>query len=114
MRLTCCAPPRQQRVPLSPSPTANRHAAITIHTNPNQPRNRPPKPTTISRTPPPQDYVADITSDQCRALVKQYQALAAQDIRFDVPLADACYEDRTKLCGSVPPVRFASFFGGVG
>lgn len=36
--------------------------------------------------------------------MKQYQVLAAQDIRFDVPLADACFEDRTKLCANVPPV----------
>lgn len=37
--------------------------------------------------------------------VHKYVELAAQDIRFDVPLADACYEDRMKLCASVPPVR---------
>ena len=34
----------------------------------------------------------------------KYQQLAAEDIRFDVPLADACYEDRQKLCATVPPV----------
>ena len=28
----------------------------------------------------------------------------AQDIRFDVPLAEACFEDRQKLCATVPPV----------
>jgi Golgi apparatus protein 1 len=38
-------------------------------------------------------------------MVYEYQQLAAQDIRFDVPLADACHEDRQKLCGNVPPVR---------
>jgi len=36
--------------------------------------------------------------------VKQYQNLAAQDIRFDAPLADACYDDRAKLCANVAPV----------
>ena len=36
--------------------------------------------------------------------VRKYQQLAGEDIRFDVPLADACYEDRLKVCGSVPPV----------
>lgn len=28
---------------------------------------------------------------------------AASDIRFDVPLADACYEDRQDFCSGVPP-----------
>ncbi|GBF99737.1 hypothetical protein Rsub_12450 [Raphidocelis subcapitata] len=50
-----------------------------------------------------QDYVAEITDEKCRTLVKQYQALAAQDVRFNVPLADACHDDRTKLCSGVPP-----------
>ena len=36
--------------------------------------------------------------------VRKYQELAAEDIRFDVPLADACYEDRQRFCASVPPV----------
>lgn len=36
--------------------------------------------------------------------VKKYVSLAAQDIRFDVPLAEACYEDRQKYCARVPPV----------
>ena len=49
--------------------------------------------------------MTDIQDDQCRALVKQYQALAAQDVRFDVPLADACYDDRQRLCAHVAPVR---------
>ena len=29
--------------------------------------------------------------------------LASSDIRFDVPLADACYEDRRSYCAAVPP-----------
>jgi hypothetical protein len=36
--------------------------------------------------------------------VQHYKRLAAQDIRFDVPLADACYDDRKTLCAAVPPV----------
>lgn len=44
--------------------------------------------------------------------VKKYMALAAQDIRFDVPLAEACYEDRQKYCGSVPPVGRGLGWGG--
>ena len=36
--------------------------------------------------------------------VKKYVVLASQDIRFDVPLAEACYEDRQKFCANVPPV----------
>ena len=36
--------------------------------------------------------------------VRKYQELAAEDIRFDVPLADACYEDGQRFCASVPPV----------
>lgn len=36
--------------------------------------------------------------------VRKYVSLAAQDIRFDVPLAEACYEDRQKYCARVPPV----------
>lgn len=39
--------------------------------------------------------------------VKKYQQLAAEDVRFDVPLADACYEDRNRFCQNVPPVRRA-------
>ena len=41
--------------------------------------------------------------------VKKYVVLASQDIRFDVPLAEACYEDRQKFCANVPPV---SLLGG--
>jgi len=50
-----------------------------------------------------QDFLEEITSPQCRDQVVKYQQLAAEDIRFDVPLADACYEDRVKLCSAIPP-----------
>ena len=28
---------------------------------------------------------------------------ASSDIRFDVPLAEACFEDRQEFCANVPP-----------
>ena len=37
--------------------------------------------------------------------------LASSDIRFDVPLADACYEDRRSYCAAVPP---GATFGAAG
>jgi hypothetical protein len=37
--------------------------------------------------------------------VRHYVELAAQDVRLNLPLAEACHEDRTTLCASVPPVR---------
>lgn len=51
-----------------------------------------------------QDYSTEIKSGECKSQVKKYVTLAAQDIRFDVPLAEACYEDRQKYCSAVPPV----------
>ncbi|PNH09949.1 Golgi apparatus protein 1 [Tetrabaena socialis] len=51
-----------------------------------------------------QDYMNEITSAPCRSLVRKYKELASEDIRFDVPLAEACYEDRQRLCATVPPV----------
>jgi len=51
-----------------------------------------------------QDLVSDVKDDKCRALVKQYQQLAAQDIRFNSRLAEACHEDRSKHCANVPAV----------
>lgn len=50
-----------------------------------------------------QDYVNEIKDQKCKEQVKKYQELAAEDIRFDVPLAEACYDDRVKYCQSVPP-----------
>ena len=32
-------------------------------------------------------------------------ARASQDVRMDEPLADACFEDRSRLCDGVQPVR---------
>eukprot|EP00879_Flechtneria_rotunda_P002629 GHRR01002831.1.p1 GENE.GHRR01002831.1~~GHRR01002831.1.p1 ORF type:complete len:772 (+),score=213.92 GHRR01002831.1:193-2316(+) len=50
-----------------------------------------------------QDSVDMIPEGPCKSLVYEYQKLAAQNIRFDVPLAEACHEDRTKFCTNVPP-----------
>jgi Golgi apparatus protein 1 len=50
-----------------------------------------------------QDYASELRSDECRALVQRYMALAAEDIRFNAPLAHACAADRDKLCSAVPP-----------
>jgi hypothetical protein len=51
-----------------------------------------------------QDAVRNINDGACKTMVHEYQKLAAQDIRFDVPLAEACRQDRTTYCGKVPPV----------
>ncbi|KAG1656262.1 hypothetical protein FOA52_011910 [Chlamydomonas sp. UWO 241] len=50
-----------------------------------------------------QDYAPEIANAECKEQVNKYVALAASDIRFDVPLAEACFEDRQKFCGKVPP-----------
>lgn len=52
-----------------------------------------------------QDFRDSITDEACKAVVHKYQELAAQDIRFNPSLADACYQDRKDLCANVPPVR---------
>ncbi|GIL70396.1 hypothetical protein Vretimale_3583 [Volvox reticuliferus] len=50
-----------------------------------------------------QDYMNEIQDSACRALVRKYKELAAEDIRFDVPLAEACFDDRQRLCANIPP-----------
>ena len=39
----------------------------------------------------------------CAARVQKIMEYASSDIRFDVPLAEACFEDRQEFCASVPP-----------
>lgn len=51
-----------------------------------------------------QDFNSEIKNVECKRLVKKYIVLASQDIRFDVPLAEACAEDRQKFCAAVAPV----------
>jgi hypothetical protein len=55
-------------------------------------------------------FLQTIPEGSCRDMIYEYQKLAAQDVRFDVPLADACRDDRIKLCGNIQPVR-ALFLG---
>ncbi|EFJ50973.1 hypothetical protein VOLCADRAFT_103617 [Volvox carteri f. nagariensis] len=50
-----------------------------------------------------QDYMKEIQDNDCRATVKKYKELSAEDIRFNVPLAEACFEDRQRLCANIPP-----------
>ena len=46
---------------------------------------------------------AEIQSQACAARVQKIMEYASSDIRFDVPLADACFEDRQEFCANVPP-----------
>ena len=52
-----------------------------------------------------QDYRDELATPACKAQVHKLSERASQDVRFDEPLADACYEDRNKLCDGVQPVR---------
>ena len=50
-----------------------------------------------------QDYRDELAKPKCRKQVHVLTQRAGQDIRFDEPLADACYEDRARLCEGVQP-----------
>ncbi|BDA41257.1 probable Golgi apparatus protein 1 [Coccomyxa sp. Obi] len=50
-----------------------------------------------------QDYRDELAGPECRKQVHVLTQRASQDIRFDEPLADACYEDRARLCDGVQP-----------
>jgi Golgi apparatus protein 1 len=50
-----------------------------------------------------QDYRDELTKAECQEAVHKVTARAAEDIRMDRPLADACYEDRKTLCAGVAP-----------
>ncbi len=45
----------------------------------------------------------EIENPSCKARVTKVKELAASDIRFDIPLAEACYNDRRQFCSGVPP-----------
>eukprot|EP00271_Cylindrocystis_brebissonii_P019065 TRINITY_DN562_c0_g3_i1.p1 TRINITY_DN562_c0_g3~~TRINITY_DN562_c0_g3_i1.p1 ORF type:complete len:1830 (+),score=464.44 TRINITY_DN562_c0_g3_i1:323-5812(+) len=49
-----------------------------------------------------QDFREELKGPSCRAEVHKLTARAAEDIRFDKPLADACQGDRKTLCADVP------------
>lgn len=51
-----------------------------------------------------QDLKDELQQPQCKEEVHTLGKRASQDIRFDEPLADACYEDRARLCEGVQPV----------
>mmetsp|Transcript_65397 Transcript_65397/g.206659 ORF Transcript_65397/g.206659 Transcript_65397/m.206659 type:complete len:905 (-) Transcript_65397:279-2993(-) len=50
-----------------------------------------------------QDYRDEIVAPECQAATKKVTERASQDIRFDEPLADKCYDDRLRLCEGIPP-----------
>jgi Cysteine rich repeat len=52
-----------------------------------------------------EDYQGEISNEQCKAEVHKMMERESQDIRFNEPLADHCYEDREKFCKGVQPVR---------
>jgi len=45
----------------------------------------------------------EIENPSCKARVTKVKELAVSDIRFDIPLAEACYDDRRQFCSGVPP-----------
>ena len=45
----------------------------------------------------------DLIKPACKQRVKHIMELAASDMRFDVPLNNACVEERKALCGDVEP-----------
>eukprot|EP00271_Cylindrocystis_brebissonii_P000507 TRINITY_DN1061_c0_g3_i1.p1 TRINITY_DN1061_c0_g3~~TRINITY_DN1061_c0_g3_i1.p1 ORF type:complete len:958 (-),score=202.65 TRINITY_DN1061_c0_g3_i1:1362-4235(-) len=49
-----------------------------------------------------QDFRDELKDPKCRQQVRQLTKRAAEDIRFDRPLADACHADRTTICKEVP------------
>ena len=51
-----------------------------------------------------QDFKDELHNEQCKGQVHKLTERAAQDIRFDEPLAEACFDDRQKLCSGVQPV----------
>ena len=51
-----------------------------------------------------QDYRKELMDPECRAQVHRLTQRASQDIRMDVPLSEACFEDCSRLCGSIQPV----------
>lgn len=50
-----------------------------------------------------QDYRDELMQPACKTAVHKVTERAAEDIRMDRPLADACYEDRKTLCEGVAP-----------
>ena len=51
------------------------------------------------------DYHSELQDQQCTQQVHRVMERASQDIRMDVALANACSEDRLRLCAGLQPVR---------
>lgn len=45
----------------------------------------------------------EISDPACKSRVTKVKEVAASDIRFDIPLAEACYSDRQTFCANVQP-----------
>jgi len=45
----------------------------------------------------------EILNPGCKSRVLKIMEYASSDIRFDVPLAEACFDDRQDFCSGVPP-----------
>ena len=52
-----------------------------------------------------QDFRDELSDGECRNAVHKVVQRAAEDIRFDEPLADACYQDRKQFCPNAHAVR---------
>lgn len=52
-----------------------------------------------------QDFRDELSDEECRKSVHRVIQRAAEDIRFDEPLADACYQDRKQFCPNAHAVR---------
>lgn len=50
-----------------------------------------------------QDYKDELVTPACKKRVHKLTMRAAQDIRMDRPLSDACFDDRQKLCTNIQP-----------
>jgi Cysteine rich repeat len=57
-----------------------------------------------------QDLRRELDAPGCRAAVYAAMERASEDIRFSASLAQACVDDRNKLCSNVAPVRAARPF----
>eukprot|EP01025_Chloroclados_australasicus_P015793 TRINITY_DN17633_c0_g1_i1.p1 TRINITY_DN17633_c0_g1~~TRINITY_DN17633_c0_g1_i1.p1 ORF type:complete len:858 (-),score=130.26 TRINITY_DN17633_c0_g1_i1:623-3196(-) len=49
-----------------------------------------------------EDFREELIDDGCKQYVHKLMKQQFSDIRLDIPLADACREDRDKLCGNIP------------
>lgn len=52
-----------------------------------------------------QDFRDELADEECRNAVHRVIQRAAEDIRFDEPLADACFQDRKQYCPGAHAVR---------